>query len=67
MIREFEVTIDKVERIRQMEALGDYLYDNYATAPLFWYFQTYGYDPEVIEEYLGLRSATVKWEYATLR
>jgi peptide/nickel transport system substrate-binding protein len=67
MIREFEVTIDKVERIRQMEALGDYLYGNYATVPLFWYFQTYGYDPEVIEEYLGLRSATVKWEYATLR
>ena len=67
MIREFEVTIDKVRRIQQMEALGDYLYDNYATVPLFWYFQTYGYDPEVIEEYLGLRSATVKWEYATLR
>ena len=67
MIREFEVTIDKVERIRQMEALGDYLYDNYATVPLFWYFQTYGYDPGVIEEYLGLRSATVKWEYAKLR
>ena len=67
MIKEFEVTIDKAERVRQMEALGDYLYDEYATVPLFWYFQTYGYDPEVIEEYLGLRSATVKWEYAKLR
>lgn len=67
MIREFEVTIDKVRRIQQMEALGDYLYTNYATVPLFWYFQTYGYDPGVIEEYLGLRSATVKWEYAKLR
>ena len=67
MIREFEVTIDKAERVRQMEALGDYLYNNYATVPLFWYFQTYGYDPGVIEEYLGLRSATVKWEYAKLR
>lgn len=67
MIREFEVTIDKVRRIQQMEALGDYLYNNYATVPLFWYFQTYGYDPGVIEEYLGLRSATVKWEYAKLR
>ena len=66
MIKEFEVTIDKVERIRQMEALGDFLYNNYATVPLFWYFQTYGYDPGVIEEYLGLRSATVKWEYAKL-
>ena len=67
MIREFEVTIDKAERVRQMEALGDFLYSNYATVPLFWYFQTYGYDPGVIEEYLGLRSATVKWEYAKLR
>ena len=67
MVREFEVTIDKTERIRQMEALGDYLYNEYATAPLFWYFQTYGYDPGVIEEYLGLRTATVKWEYAKLR
>ena len=66
MIKEFEVTIDKVERTRQMEALGDFLYNNYATVPLFWYFQTYGYDPGVIEEYLGLRSATVKWEYAKL-
>ena len=66
MVREFEVTIDKTERIRQMEALGDYLYNEYATVPLFWYFQTYGYDPGVIEEYLGLRTATVKWEYAKL-
>ena len=30
MIREFEVTIDKVRRIQQMEALGEYLYSNYA-------------------------------------
>ena len=67
LVREFEVTIDKVERIRQMEELGDYLYNNYATVPLFWYLQAYGYDPGVIEEYQGLRSATVKWEYATLR
>ncbi len=67
MVREFEVTIDKAERVRRMEALGDFLYNNYATVPLFWYFQTYGYDPGVIEEYLGLRSATVKWEYAKLR
>ena len=67
LVREFEVTIDKVERIRQMEALGDYLYNNYATVPLFWYLQAYGYDPGVIEEYQGLRSATVKWEYAKLR
>ena len=66
MIKEFEVTIDKEKRVRQMEALGDFLYNNYATVPLFWYFQTYGYDPGVIEEYLGLRSATVKWEYAKL-
>ena len=28
MVREFEVTIDKTERIRQMEGLGDYLYNN---------------------------------------
>ncbi len=67
LVREFEVTIDKVERIRQMEELGEYLYSNYATVPLFWYLQAYGYDPGVIEEYLGLRSATVKWEYAKMR
>ncbi len=67
LVREFAVTIDKTERIRQMEALGDYLYNNYATVPLFWYLQAYGYDPGVIEEYQGLRSATVKWEYAKMR
>ena len=67
LVREFAVTIDKTERIRRMEELGDYLYNNYATVPLFWYLQAYGYDPGVIEEYQGLRSATVKWEYAKLR
>ncbi len=66
MIKEFEVTIDKDERLRRMEALGNYLYDNYATVPLFWYFTTFAMDPGVIEEYLGLRAATVKWEYAKL-
>ena len=45
LVREFAVTIDKTERIRRMEELGDYLYNNYATVPLFWYLQAYGYDP----------------------
>ncbi len=66
LIREFEVTINKDERVRRMEELGDYFYDNYITVPLFWYFTTFALDPSVIEEYLGLRSGTVKWEYANL-
>lgn len=66
LISEFAVTIDKDERVRKMEELGDYFYDNHITIPLFWYVTAFAYDPGVIEEYLGLRTATVKWEYATL-
>ena len=46
MIKEFEVAIDKDDRLRRMEALGDSLYDNYATVPLFWYFTPSPWTPE---------------------
>ena len=49
--------------------IGQFLYDNHATGPMFWILPVMGMDHSIIEEYsahISVWGPTAKYEYATL-
>ena len=52
-----------------MTEIGQFLYDNHATGPMFWILPVMGMDHSIIEEYsahISVWGPTAKYEYATL-
>jgi ABC-type transport system substrate-binding protein len=60
-------TIDQNERIKIIQEIGDWMYNNHIIFPLHFIFAEYAYDPGVISEYEAARihfGPTVFVEYA---
>jgi peptide/nickel transport system substrate-binding protein len=51
LVSKLAASVDNAERTQLVTQVGDYLYDNYASVPLFWIFPVLAVDPSVVEEY----------------
>ncbi len=65
----FAEELDPNRREQLVTEIGQFLYDNHSTGPMFWILPVMGMDHSVIEEYsahISVWGPTAKYEYATL-
>ena len=47
----YDQTLDPDTRLRMAHEMGDFLYDNYVTIPMFWVFAIAAINPDVVVDY----------------